>query len=113
VNYSGFPAWFLRLGQGYLGGVVPVQLVVLVAATAGYWILLHRSGVGRTLYAVGFSPGGARYAGVPVRRRVALLYFLSGVVASVAAEVVDRFLARRGTAPAGSPSGAQKSDGYS
>jgi hypothetical protein len=35
------------------------------------------------------------------------------VVASVAAEVVDRFLARRGTAPAGSPSGAQKSDGYS
>jgi hypothetical protein len=35
------------------------------------------------------------------------------VVASVAAEVVDRFLARRGTAPATSPSGAQKSDGYS
>ena len=35
------------------------------------------------------------------------------VVASVAAEVVDRFLARRGTAPAGSPSGAQKSGGYS
>jgi acetaldehyde dehydrogenase (acetylating) len=35
------------------------------------------------------------------------------VVASVAAEVVDRFLARRGTAPAGSPSGSQKSGGYS
>jgi rhamnose transport system permease protein len=87
VNYSGFPAWFLRLGQGYLGGVVPVQLVVLVAAIAGYWILLHRSAVGRTLYAVGFSPGGARYAGIPVRRRVALLYFLSGVVASVAAVI--------------------------
>ena len=87
VSYSGFPAWFLRLGQGYLGGVVPVQLVVLVAVIAGYWILLHRSAVGRTLYAVGFSPGGARYAGIPVRRRVALLYFLSGVVASVAAVI--------------------------
>jgi hypothetical protein len=35
------------------------------------------------------------------------------VVASVAAEVVDRFLARRGTAPAGSPIGSQKSGGYS
>jgi hypothetical protein len=35
------------------------------------------------------------------------------VVASVAAEVVDRFLARRGAAPTGSPGGAQKSDGYS
>ena len=35
------------------------------------------------------------------------------VVASVAAEVVDRFLARRGTQPAGSQSGLQKSGGYS
>jgi rhamnose transport system permease protein len=65
--------------------VVPVQFVALVAATAAYWLLLHRAGFGRTLYAAGFSPGGARYAGIPVRRRVALLYFLSGAVASVAA----------------------------
>ena len=35
------------------------------------------------------------------------------VVAGVAAEVVDRFLARRGTAPAGSQSGSQESGGYS
>ena len=84
-NYSGFPAGFLRLGQGYLGGVVPVQFAVLLAVLAGYWILLHRSAIGRTLYVVGFSPGGARYAGIPVQRRVALLYFLSGAVSSVAA----------------------------
>jgi rhamnose transport system permease protein len=84
-NYSGFPAGFLRLGQGYLGGVVPVQFSILLLAIAAYWILLHRSAIGRTLYVVGFTPGGARYAGIPVRRRVALLYFLSGAVASVAA----------------------------
>jgi acetaldehyde dehydrogenase (acetylating) len=35
------------------------------------------------------------------------------VVASVAAEVVDRFLSRRGNVPAGSEGGAQKSGGYS
>jgi rhamnose transport system permease protein len=84
-NYSGFPPGFLRLGQGYLGGVVPVQFPILLAAIAAYWVLLDRSAIGRTLYAVGFSPGGARYAGIPVERRVALLYFLSGLVASVAA----------------------------
>jgi rhamnose transport system permease protein len=84
-NYSGFPAGFLRLGQGYLGGVVPVQFLILLLAIAAYWILLHRAAIGRTLYVVGFTPGGARYAGIPVRRRVALLYFLSGAVASVAA----------------------------
>jgi rhamnose transport system permease protein len=84
-NYSGFPTWFLHLGQGYLWGVVPVQFPVLIAAIVGYWVLLHRSAIGRTIYVVGFSPGGARYAGIPVRRRLALLYFLSGVVASLAA----------------------------
>src|SRR5215470_7300811 len=84
-NYSGFPAGFLHLGQGYLWGVVPVQFPVLIAAILGYWVLLHRSAIGRTIYVAGFSPGGARYAGIPVRRRLALLYFLSGVVASLAA----------------------------
>ena len=83
-NYSGFPSGFLRLGQGYIGGV-PVQLPILVAAIAAYWVLLHRSAIGRTLYAIGFSPSGARYAGIRTGRRVALLYFLSGLVASIAA----------------------------
>jgi rhamnose transport system permease protein len=83
-NYSGFPAGFLRLGQGYIGGV-PVQLSALAAAVVGYWVLLHRSAIGRTLYAIGFSPSGARYAGIRTGRRIELLYFLSGFVASVAA----------------------------
>jgi len=84
VNYTGFPRPFLQLGQGYLWGV-PVQFPVLVAALIGYGILLHRSAIGRTLYAIGFSAGGARYAGIPVRRRIALVYLLSGVVSSLAA----------------------------
>jgi rhamnose transport system permease protein len=84
-NYSGFPTGFLNVGQGYLGGVVPVQFPILIVAIIGYWVLLHRSAIGRTIYVVGFSPGGARYAGIPVRKRVALLYFLSGVVSSLAA----------------------------
>ena len=34
-HYSGFPESFLRLGQGYVGGVVPTQLFVFVAAAVG------------------------------------------------------------------------------
>jgi rhamnose transport system permease protein len=87
VNYTGFPASFLFLGQGYLGGVVPAQLPIFLAAVAAYVVLLHRSVIGRALYAIGFSMGGARYAAIPVARRVGLVYVLSGVVASVAAIV--------------------------
>ena len=42
---------------------------------------------GRALYAIGFSPEGARYAGVAVRSRTALVYVLSGLVSSLAAVI--------------------------
>jgi rhamnose transport system substrate-binding protein len=85
VNYTGFPSGFLFLGQGYLGGVVPTQLPLFVLIVAAYVVLLHRSVIGRALYAIGFTAQGARYAAIPVARRVALVYVLSGLIASVAA----------------------------
>ncbi len=86
-NFTNFPRPFLFLGQGYLPERRP-------RATAGRsWSSPPRitgsSCIGRrsaeTLFAIGFSPEGARYAGLPVGRRVALVYVLSGVVASLAA----------------------------
>lgn len=84
-NYTDFPASFLFLGQGYLGGVIPAQMLVLVVAALGYWALQHRTIIGRALQAIGYSPEGARYSGIPVERRLQLIYVLSGVLASVAA----------------------------
>jgi rhamnose transport system substrate-binding protein len=87
VSYSGFPSAFLFVGQGYLGGIVPAQLPLFLAVLAGYVLLLHRSVIGRAWQAIGFSPSGARHAGLPVARRLALAYVLSGVTASLAAIV--------------------------
>ena len=84
-NFTNFPEGFLFLGQGELAGGLPPQLLVLAAAAVGFWLLLHRTTVGRGLYAIGFSADGARYAGIPVGRRIALVYVLSGCVASLAA----------------------------
>jgi rhamnose transport system permease protein len=87
VNYTGFPPAFLSLGQGYLWGVIPAQLPIFVAVLVGYVVLLHRSVIGRALYAIGFTQAGARYAGIPVAKRVGLVYLLSGLVSSIAAIV--------------------------
>jgi rhamnose transport system substrate-binding protein/rhamnose transport system permease protein len=87
VNYTDFPAGFLWLGQGYLWGVLPTQLLLFVALLIAYAIVLHRSIAGRAWYVIGFTPAGARYAGIPVARRVAALYLFSGLVSSVAAIV--------------------------
>jgi rhamnose transport system permease protein len=86
-NYTGFPQQFLFLGQGYLFGILPPQTLALIAVAVFYYLLLHRTTIGRGLYAMGFSADGARYAGVPVARRASLVYLLSGLAASLAAVI--------------------------
>jgi rhamnose transport system substrate-binding protein len=86
-NYSGFSPRFLALGQGYVAGHVPTQLFIFIgAALASAW-WLHRTSYGRSLYAIGNSLEGARYAGIRVRRRLGTVYLLSGLAASLAAVV--------------------------
>jgi len=102
ANYSGFPPAFLFLGQGYLWGVVPAQSPVFLLVLVCYAVLLHRSVIGRALYAIGFAPEGARHAGVPVAKRIALLYFLSGLLSSAAAII---YVAHLGQAKSDAGSG--------
>src|SRR5262245_48684787 len=101
-NYSGFAPGVLFLGQGYVGGRIPAQLFVLLAAVAGFWVWLHRTPSGRSLFAIGFSAEGARYAGLPVARRLGLLYGLSGLLSAVAAVV---YVAHLGQAKADAGTG--------
>jgi len=86
-NYTGFPAGFLYWGQGYIGRAVPVQVLLLLVAVAATAWWLHRTAFGRTLYAIGYSAEGSRYAGVPVARRLAVVYMGSGLASSLAAIV--------------------------
>ena len=100
-NYSDFPESFLFLGQGRIGAV-PSQLVVIVAAAVLFWLMIHRMAMGRTLRAIGFSPDGARHAGVSVSRRLAAVYVLSGLCAGVAALL---YVSRLGQAKADAGTG--------
>jgi rhamnose transport system substrate-binding protein len=86
-NYSGFSPSFLFLGQGYVFGVIPTQLFILVPAIIAVWWWLHRTAFGRSFYAIGFSQEGSRYAGIKVRRRLNFIYCLSGLAASLAAVI--------------------------
>ena len=70
-NFTDFPARFLFLGQGYLFGVVPAQLPIFVAVAAAFWVLLHRTTIGRGLVGRSASrPRGRATPGLPVERRV-------------------------------------------
>lgn len=100
-TFTNFPSWFLFLGQERFLGIpaqAPIFLVVLIAI----WLLVHRTTFGRSFRAIGFSPEGARYAGIPVERRIGLAYVLAGFVAALAAII---YTARLGQAKADAGTG--------
>lgn len=101
-NYTVFSPGFLYLGQGYLFGLVPAQLPLFVVVVVGFWLLLHRTALGRGLGATGFSEEGTRYAGIPVVKHLALVYVLCGLASSLAALV---YVAHLGQAKADAGTG--------
>ncbi len=96
-----FPEGFTSLGQERLLGL-PTQAWVFFLTAVGIWLLVHRTTLGRSFRAIGFAPEGARYAGLPVERRVALTYVLAGFIAAVAAII---YTARVGQAKADAGTG--------
>jgi rhamnose transport system permease protein len=83
-SYTGFPSSFLALGQNYLGGWLPVQLVVVGALFLALWVLLHRTVFGREIAVVGHNAEGARFAGVSVASVTTRAYVLCGACAALA-----------------------------
>lgn len=100
-TYTDFPAGFLALGQDrWLG--VPAQAWWLAAVAVGVWLWVHRTTHGRAFRAIGFSPEGARFAGLPVGRRLATAYIAAGAIAALAAII---YTARLGQAKADAGTG--------
>ncbi|MBL9199804.1 MAG: ABC transporter permease [Opitutaceae bacterium] len=101
VTYTNFPEGFLFIGQErWLG--LPAQAWLFFAVAIGVWVLVHRMTFGRSFRAIGFSPEGARYAGLPVDRHIALAYILAGLIAALAAII---YTARLGQAKADAGTG--------
>ena len=69
-------------------GPIPLSFSVLVVAVAAVAWLLHRTRLGRHLYAVGGDVAAARSNGVPVQRTLSAAYVASGVLAALAGVVL-------------------------
>jgi rhamnose transport system permease protein len=80
---SGYPDWFYTLGQGEFLGV-PTQLWVLIIAAIICALLLSRTVLGRSLYAIGNNELAARFSGIPVDRYKLFIYTLSGFMSGLA-----------------------------
>jgi simple sugar transport system permease protein len=82
-DISGFPETVGALGQGSVLGL-PAPLILFVLVAIAWQILLGRSRHGFAVYMVGSNIQAAKYAGLPTRRTLVMIYALSGLVCAIA-----------------------------
>jgi rhamnose transport system permease protein len=63
---------------------IPLAIIPFLIAAPIFAIVLHRTAVGRRLYAIGGNPDTASYSGVHNKRITFLLFVLSGALSSIA-----------------------------
>ena len=83
----GFPPGFRQLGSGYLLGVpMPVYVMMLFLFIGVFFA--QRTVWGQQIYAIGANPVAARLSGVPVERRLVMVYAVSGAMAGLASLII-------------------------
>lgn len=83
----GFPPTFRALGSGYFLGV-PMPVYVMVVFLAIGTLFAQRTVWGQEVYAIGANPVAARLSGVPVEKRLVLVYTVSGAMAGLASLII-------------------------
>ena len=91
---DGFPPGFRALGSGFWMGIpIPVYLMAIFLLVGAFFS--QRTIYGRELYFIGANATTARLSGIPVERRLMLVFVVSGAMAGLASLI---FLARLNSA---------------
>ena len=83
----GFPPAFRQFGSGYLLGI-PIPVYVMVFFLALGSAFAQRTVWGQQIYALGANAEAARLSGVPIERRLLLVYAFSGAMAGLASLII-------------------------
>jgi rhamnose transport system permease protein len=93
-----FPQGVLSWFQGTFAGTqIPNPIILFVILAVIFGVVLHRTPIGRSIFAIGSNDEAARFAGLRVKRIKFWLYVVSGVVSALAGIVFTfRFGSARG-----------------
>ncbi|PJG85430.1 autoinducer 2 ABC transporter permease LsrD [Conservatibacter flavescens] len=81
---GGFPEALLDFANQSLLGI-PTPIIYFLMMTALFWLLMHKTIVGRSIFLIGQSERTSRYSAVPVNRTLLIIYALIGLVAAFVA----------------------------
>ena len=88
---TGYPASLSALGNGYIGDLVglpwlqiPYEFMIFVVFAIIVGVVLHKTIIGRRIYAIGANPIASRFSGIAVNRYRFLLFVAVGLMAGFA-----------------------------
>ena len=83
--FTGYPKDFAWFGQGYVWWVFSAELVLFALLAVAFYVLLHRTNFGRSVYVIGNNPTAALFSGIRVNRVRFILFLLTGLMSGIAA----------------------------
>jgi rhamnose transport system permease protein len=90
ASVTDFPTvWTDRAFGNVAGTAIPNTMVLFAVLVVVFGVLLHATGFGRTIYAIGANEEAARFSGVRVKRAKMWLFVASGTVAALAGIVIS------------------------
>ena len=88
-SVSAWPEWFTTFGfEDVPGTLIPWPFVVFAVLAAAFMFVLHRTWIGRQIFAIGKNKEAARFSGIQVARVKTLLFVVSGTLSALAGVVL-------------------------
>ena len=81
---SGLTPSYTFLGQGYIGGVLPMAIVILAICFVITYIILNKTPFGRYVYAVGGNSKAAEASGINPKKITRIAYLMDGLLTGIA-----------------------------
>ena len=86
---------FRVLGAGFFLGIIPVPIIIAGVLLLIIGFMLHKTTLGRKIFAIGSNPFSAHYSGINLNKTILGTYMLAGFIYGIAGIV---FLSRLNTA---------------
>jgi rhamnose transport system permease protein len=87
TTVANFPTAYTNLGVNAVpgtGNAVTYSTLIFAVLAVIFGVVLHATGVGRSIFAMGASPEAALFAGIRVKRIKTILFMVSGLVCAFA-----------------------------
>ncbi|NLU53053.1 MAG: ABC transporter permease [Clostridiaceae bacterium] len=98
------PPSYKAIGQGYIGGIIPISVILMIIVSIVASFILSKTSFGRYVYALGSNEEAAHLGGINVNKIKLIIFAINGLFAAIASMIL---FARTGSAASSTGPGTE------